>query len=71
MPGNSVVDYIRRFPEKCHAEVSRQGEAQACDKTAVAVAIDEDEHWYPVCPHHSRARRMVALVDLIGALNAR
>jgi len=60
--------YLHRFPDKCCAEVSRGGESQPCDKTAVAVTIDpEDEHWWPVCAHHSRGRRMVPLADLLAA----
>lgn len=67
--------FIRRFPERCCAEVSRDGDSQPCDKTAVAVAVgDEDagwEGWWPVCPHHSRGRQMVPLAILLAALEPR
>jgi hypothetical protein len=60
--------YIRRFSDKCCAEVSRGGESQPCDKTAVAVTIDaEDQHWWPVCAYHTRGRYMVPLTDLLAA----
>lgn len=65
------VRHIRRFPDKCCAEVSRFGESQPCDKTAVAVTADaEDGHWWPVCKHHARGRQVVSLTELIGALDA-
>lgn len=49
---------------RCHEEVSRQGELQPCDKTAVAVRLDpEDDSPYPVCAYHSRGN-MVPLADL-------
>lgn len=61
--------FWRQFPDKCCAEVIRAGELQPCDKTAIAVTVDsEDGHWWPVCPHHSRARQMVPLADLIAEL---
>lgn len=43
------VDYICKFPDKCCAEVTRRGELQPCDKTAVAVAdgSNEDDAWWP------------------------
>jgi hypothetical protein len=60
-------DYILKFPDKCCAEVSRGGESQPCDKTAVAVTVDaEDGHWWPVCPHHARGRHMVPLAELLA-----
>lgn len=65
------LDYIRKFGDKCHAEVSRKGECQACDKTAVAVVIDsEDGHWWPVCAYHTRSRKLVPLADLLRELSA-
>jgi len=62
--------FIKRFPDKCCAEVSRGGEAQPCDKTAVAVTYGEAEtdSWWPVCPFHTRGRRMVPLADLLAAV---
>lgn len=66
MTDRNDLDYIRQFGDKCHAEVSRRGECQPCDKIAVAVTVDaEDGHWWPVCPHHSRGRRMVPLAVLL------
>lgn len=62
---------IRRFMEYglCHEEVVRDGDAQPCEKTAVAVRIDPEDHDpYPVCAYHARGE-MVALTDLIAALS--
>ena len=65
------LEYIRKFADKCCAEVSRGGESQPCDKTAVAVTIDaEDQHWWPVWPHHTRGRRIVPLAELIKVLSS-
>jgi hypothetical protein len=63
------LHYVRRFSDKCCAEVSRRGESQACDKTAVAVTVDADQHWWPVCAFHTRGRYMVPLSDLLAALS--
>lgn len=65
------IRYIRQFGDKCCAEVSRKGEAQPCEKMAVAVAVGDEQggSWWPVCPHHSRGRAMVSLTELIGALD--
>lgn len=68
---SDVLHFVRKFPENCCAEVSRRGEAQPCDKTAIAVADGDDdgEHcWWPVCAHHLRGRRMVPLADLVSRL---
>lgn len=46
---------IRRFPDWCAEEVTRKGELQPCDRTAVAVRIDpEGVGFYPVCVRHAR-----------------
>lgn len=51
-------------PLECHEEVSRNGEAQPCDKTAVAMRLDPTfGSAYPVCAYHSRAP-MVSLSEL-------
>lgn len=66
------LGFLCKFPDKCCAEVTRNGEAQPCDKTAVAVADGSAEYgdgaWWPVCAHHSRGRAMVPLADLIQRL---
>lgn len=64
-PTPSDLRYLSRFPDRCAAEVSRGGECQPCDKVAVAVTVDD--HWWPVCVHHSRGRCMVPLADLLRA----
>ena len=52
-------------PEVCHEEVTRGGELESCDKTAVALRIDPQEgEPYPVCARHARAP-MVPLVDVV------
>lgn len=64
--------FVRKFPGECCAEVSRGGEAQPCDKTAVAVAIgdaDSDNHW-PVCVHHARGRQVMPLAELLASLTS-
>jgi len=72
-PSEEDLRFLRRFPDKCCAEVSRQGETQPCDKTAVAVAVGDadgvdDLHWWPVCAFHTRGRAMVSLSDLLKHL---
>lgn len=64
------IGYLLKFSDKCEAEVIRKGELQPCDKVAVAVAYGEAENdnWWPVCPHHSRGRRMVPLSELLKSL---
>ena len=71
----SNLDYIRKFPDKCCAEVSRKGESEPCDEVAVAVcAVDacddgeDDPHWWPACAYHTRKGRMVPLADLLAAM---
>lgn len=71
MTNRSDLDYIRKFGDTCHAEVSRRGECQPCDKIAVAVTVDdEDRHWWPVCAYHTRSRKLVPLADLLRELSA-
>ena len=44
-----------RSPNECTEEVTRRGEFQPCDKTAVALRYDPEEgRPYPVCSYHSR-----------------
>ncbi|BCP36426.1 hypothetical protein MINTMi198_17960 [Mycobacterium intracellulare M.i.198] len=67
---SDVLMFIRKFPEKCCAEVSRKGECQPCDKTAVGAAEGDDDgevRWWPVCAYHSRGRSMVPLADLVAS----
>jgi hypothetical protein len=53
---------------RCHEDVTRKGISQPCEKTAVAVRIDErDGDPYPVCAYHSRGH-MVALTHLVAAI---
>lgn len=63
--------FVRKFPDKCCAEVSRGGNAEPCDKPAVAVAVGteafDDTHW-PVCRRHCRGRELVALEDVLAAV---
>lgn len=52
---------VRRIMEygRCHEEVSRGGILQPCDKLAVAVRLDPEEHDpYPVCAYHTRGPMM-------------
>ena len=52
----------------CHEDVTRDGESQPCEATAVAVRVDpEDDEPYPVCARHARAD-MVPLTDLGAVL---
>jgi hypothetical protein len=52
----------------CDEEVTRKGESQPCEKTAVALRYDpEEQHPYPVCAYHSR-RPMVPLAAIVTAL---
>lgn len=53
---------------QCHEAVTRQGELLPCNKTAVAVRLDPEDHSpYPVCGYHARGE-MVALPQLLEAV---
>lgn len=62
-----ALAHIARYPDTCDAEVSRGGEAQPCDKPAVAIA-DHPEGPYPVCAYHTRAGSTVPLAAILAAL---
>lgn len=69
--------FLLRFPDRCAAEVTRVGESQPCDKVAVAVAEGDTDGWrcgfdawWPVCPHHSRGRKMVPLAVVFSVLKS-
>ena len=52
-------------PQQCHEEVTRRGEVEPCEKTAVALRMDpEESEPYPVCARHARAE-MVPLEDVV------
>lgn len=52
-------------PQLCHEEVTRHGEVEPCDKVAVALRMDPEEHEpYPVCARHSRGD-MVPLETIV------
>lgn len=53
-------DFQRWFPYKCCAE--------ACDGDAVAVAVESDDRWLPVCALHSQGRKRAGLEDLLTSL---
>jgi len=70
-PARDNAHFVRRFPDKCCAEVNRRGESQPCDLTAVAVAKSTeayDPDWWPVCRRHLRGRELVPLQDLVEAV---
>lgn len=59
--------FVRRFPDKCTEGVSRKGEEQPCDKSAVAARIDPEEgSAYPVCAYHARADMVPLRVLMVG-----
>lgn len=68
------IAHLLKYGGTCDAGVTRKGELEPCDKPAIAVAVSADEisagrdYWWPVCPHHSRGRRMVKLPELIRAI---
>jgi hypothetical protein len=70
---SDINDELRRIMAygKCHEGVSRNGNYEPCDKTAVAVRVDdpdEDEDFYPVCIRHTRTHDlMVPLARLAEA----
>jgi hypothetical protein len=54
---------------RCHEDVTRKGQSQPCEKTAVAVRIDaQDGGPYPVCAYHARGQ-MVPLTELRRAVS--
>lgn len=60
------LSIVRMFPDRCSEDVSRAGESQACDKTAVAARRDPDCGMpYPVCAYHARGD-MVSLTELLA-----
>lgn len=63
--------FIRKFPDKCCAEVSRRGRSEPCDGVAVAVAYSTeayDPSWWPVCQRHARGRQLVPLPNILERL---
>lgn len=70
------TDFAFKYPDRCCAETTRKGESQPCDKTAYAMALGysdevgegEPDHWWPVCIHHARGRRLVTLSRMIERL---
>ena len=56
--------YVSRWPDTCDHEVSRRGQAQPCEKPAVAARLIGDDA-YPVCAYHARGE-MVPLRDLLA-----
>jgi hypothetical protein len=58
--------FAAKYPNQCVAEASRRGELEPCDKPAHALVIDcEDGHYWPVCNHHARGRKLVPLAELL------
>lgn len=56
----------RWYTSECTEGVTRAGEFQPCEKTAVAVRIDPEEgSWYSVCAYHARGD-MVPLAELLA-----
>ena len=49
----------------CHQEVSRDGERQSCDKTAIGIRDGSavDDGYYPVCKYHANGS-MVSLAEI-------
>lgn len=66
----SNLNFIRRWPDRCDAAVTRKGRMEPCNKTAVAVRIvPEEGHPYPVCAFHARGE-MVPLRELLEPTQA-
>ena len=60
--------FVRKFPDKCCAEVTRKHQSQPCDAVAVAVAESTeayDPDWWPVCQRHLRGRQLVPLEQIL------
>ncbi len=56
--------------DRCHEAVSRKGESQPCDLTAVALRLDPEDHRpYPVCVRHTR-KPMLPLTILLSGTHA-
>jgi hypothetical protein len=67
---SDLAHFVLKFPDRCCAEVSRRGESQPCDKTAVAVAVSSEAYdpgWWPVCRKHLHGRELVPLEDVLAA----
>jgi hypothetical protein len=66
----NLARFALKFPDKCCAEVTRRGNSEPCDATAVAVAASSEEYdpgWWPVCRKHLRGRELVPLEDVLAA----
>lgn len=59
------LKFVRKYPDKCCAEVTRRGEPQPCDKVAVAAKRDIHGAPWPVCAYHTRGQ-MVPLAELLA-----
>lgn len=71
MSGDDLSRFVCKFPDKCCAEVTRRGQAQPCDLTAVAVAVSTEAYdpgWWPVCRKHLRGRELVPLEHVLAAV---
>lgn len=60
------LEFVRKCPDRCCAETTRDHQVQPCDKIAVAAAF-QDEHAYPVCKYHAfLSSELVPLDVLLG-----
>jgi hypothetical protein len=65
-----LARFVMKFPDLCCAEVTKSGQTQPCDLTAVAVATSTeafDPGWWPVCRKHVRGRELVPLEEVLAA----
>ena len=68
MSDKDIARFVRKFPDRCCAEVTRKRQVKPCDAVAVAVAESTeayDPDWWPVCQRHLRGRRLVPLERVI------
>jgi hypothetical protein len=62
---HQCVDLTDVPVDTCHEAVTRQGNFEPCERTAVALRIDyETNTAYPVCKHHARGGPMVPLATI-------
>lgn len=65
------IYFLRTSTDTCCVGVTRlqtvSGWIMPCGKAAVAVTVDGEGRWLPVCALHCRARKLVPLAEVLTA----
>lgn len=61
------LKFLRVASDECHVDAAtHQKQPSMCGGMPVAVAVNGDDRWWPVCALHSRGRRLVPLTELLA-----